>query len=331
MLFPHYSRLLVGSSITLLSLVTWVGVTQPAKAINIIFNYDYDTNGFFSPQSNKDTLEEAASYFESAFNDTLDAITPSGSNTWSPNFTHPGTGQTQYTDATLSNLSIAANDVIVFAGGYDLPGTTLGRGGPGGYNASGNQPWFDDIKSRGETGALDTNPTDFAPWGGSITFDTATDWHFGDASTSIPPGETDFLSVAIHELGHLFGVGTADSWDTPIAGNNFTGAKSVDIFGGNVPLNPGLDHWANGTMSQVKGIPGLQEAALDPSLTVGERKLLTDLDYAGFDDLGWDVNASVYSNNVPFEFSPSLGIFFIVGMFGTKKVWSARNSDILLH
>ena len=327
MLFPNSSRILLGSSIALLSLGALVGQTQQAQAmgLDIKFDYRYDTNNFFSNQDRKDSLEDAAFYFENAFNDTLDAITPSGGNTWSPSFLNPGTGQQGFTDSSLDNISIPANEILIFAGGYDIGGSAIGLGGPGGYTARGTTTaWFDTLKSRGETGALDTPPTDFGPWGGSITFDTSTTWHFGDASTSIPPGQNDFLSVAIHELAHLFGFSTAPSWKTPISGNQFTGAKSVEINGGNVALHSDGSHLAQNTMSQVNGVS--QEVALDPDIFVGTRKLLTDLDYAVLEDIGWEVDSSVYSSNVPFEFSPSLGILVVAGMFGTTKVWNARKA-----
>ena len=330
MIMTNYSRILLGSSIALLSLGILGGQTQQAKAtgIDIKFDYRYDTNNFFSDQNRKDTLEEASFYFENAFNDTLDAITPSGSKTWDPNFTHPATGEQGFTDSALKNISIPANQILIFAGGYDLPGNTIGQGGPGGYSIGASskaefERWSNEIVSRGEQGALDDPPTDFAPWGGSIAFDTGTSWHFGDASTSVPPGQNDFLSTAIHELAHVFGIGTAPSWNNSVSGQEFTGEKSVEIFERNVPLADSY-HWAEGTESQVQGLN--QEVALDPSLTVGTRELLTDLDYAGLQDIGWEINSSVYSRNVPFEFSPSLGIFVVAGMFSTKKVWNAKQS-----
>ena len=326
MLFYDSSRILLGSSIALLSLGALVGQTQLAQAtgLDIKFDYRYDTNNFFSDQNRKDTLDDAALYFENAFNDNLDAITPGGGNTWSPTFFHPGTGQQDFTDSALDNLSIPANEILIFAGGYNIGGSTIGQGGFGGYSGGGTQAWSDTLESRGQAGALNEPPTDFGPWGGSITFDTSTTWHFGDASTSIPSGQNDFLSVAIHELAHVFGFSTAPSWNTPISGNQFIGAKSVEINGGSVTLHSDGYHWAQNTMSQVDGVS--QEAALDPDIVVGTRKLLTDLDYAVLDDIGWEVDNSVYSSSVPFEFSPSLGILVVAGMFGTKKVWNARKA-----
>ena len=43
-------------------------------------------------------------------------------------------------------------------------------------------------------------PTGFADWGGAIAFGSNTAWHF-DANTLPTNSETDFYSVALHELG----------------------------------------------------------------------------------------------------------------------------------
>jgi hypothetical protein len=137
---------------------------------------------------------------------------------------------------------------------------------------------------------------------------------FSSASPSV--GENDFLSVAIHEMAHLLGLGSAPSWDTYVSGGQFIGTNSVASYGGNVPLYSD-HHWAEGTMSTVKGVT--QEAAMDPSITVGTRKLFTDLDYAGLADVGWETAA------VPFEFSPSLGIILVSALYGIKKATDTIN------
>ena len=89
----------------------------------------------------------------------------------------------------------------------------------------------------------------------------------------------------MHELGHLLGIGTSNSWNNLISGSNFTGAASSALFGGFVPLSGDLGHWAEGTL----GNSGTQEALMDPSILEGTRKVFTDLDLAGLTDVGWEV------------------------------------------
>ena len=50
-------------------------------------------------------------------------------------------------------------------------------------------------------------------------------------------------------------------------------------------------HWADGTPSNVFPGGAPQEAAMDPDISSGNRKVFTDLDVAALDDIGWDAAA----------------------------------------
>ena len=251
-------------------------------AVNIVLDYSLDTKGFFSDTARRTLLDKAATMIESRLNDTLSAIKPSGSNTWKPSLTHPATGQS----FTLpGSTSIAADTIVVYAGGRDLPGGTLGVGGGGGFASNGSPAWNSTVKGRSESGVLSTSQTDVAPWGGSITFDTTgVNWHFGSTTTGLDSNESDFLSVAMHELGHVMGLGTSKSWERLVSGGTFNGANARAEFGRNVPTQSGGGHFANDTQND-----GL-EAAMDPSITTGTRKLFGNLDFAALKDIGWEVN-----------------------------------------
>ena len=251
------------------------------SSIQVTIDYSFDTNGFFSDPLRRELLQAAANMVVRDFTDTLDAINPDANNTWTADFTHPGDGS----DVSEANLLIAQNEIVIYAGGRDLGGP-LGEGGPGGFSVSFfDQAFADAVVGRGEAGALDGSDTDFASWGGSITFDNTATWHFGFSTDGLGAGENDFLSVAMHEVAHLLGFGTSASFQNLINFGNatFTGTQSVAANGGNpVPLaNEG--HWQNGIQS------GGQEAAMDPDLTVGTRKVMTPLDNAALEDLGWDL------------------------------------------
>jgi Matrixin len=284
---------------------------SPVRAFSFTFDYSYDTNGFFAQQDRRDALTAAAGFFEARITDELTAIAPSGTNSWNATFSNPGDGS----NTSVSNLSVSANTILVYAGGYDLSGNTLGLGGPGGYGASGQLSFFNTLK-RGQTGASAPNPTDVGIWGGAITFDTLTNWNF---SVSNGPGsnQSDFLSVALHELGHLLGLGTSASWNNTVTSGNpptFTGTTSVGAFGSSIPLESDYGHWKEGTQSKLPGTNIAQEAAMDPTITVGTRKLLTELDFAALDDIGWDVKPAGSSPTpVP---APSL-LFGAIG-FGLR-------------
>jgi hypothetical protein len=257
-----------------------------ARGLSITFDYSRDTTGFFNDPTRRSILNMAATSYE-GFADSLLAITPSTGNTWTESFAEPTTGLT----ATLTGGTVAANTLVVYVGARDLPGSTLGQGGPGGFGYSANsQAFANAVSNRGQTG--DTNnsaATDFASWGGSIAFDSLTNWYFGTSISGLGGSQSDFLSVAIHELGHVLGFGTAQSFQRDISGTNFIGPAAEAKHGGTaVPLSADLGHWLQGTMSQINS-GRAQETEMDPALTQGTRKIFTNLDYAAMTDIGWQV------------------------------------------
>ena len=263
-----------------------------AHAITIDLDYSLDTNNFFDTQAKRDALRAAADIFE-VLTDSLDAIVPGTvynegtqyefTDTWDAIISHPGTGSQH----TITDLTIAQDTLLVYAGGRNIPGTRLGIGGPGGYDVFGISEFVGAVSSRNQHGADLPTPTDFGTWGGAVAFDSSANWHF-DPQTDPAFNEISFFTVAIHELGHLMGIGTADSFLAQISGGYFTGPESVSVYGGNVPLAPELDHWADGTMSTVPG-GGAQEAILTPYTGSGEQLEFTLLDYAALTDIGWEV------------------------------------------
>jgi Matrixin len=266
-----------------LGLMLFAQAARLCAAIDIQFDYTYDTNSFFVGHPDRQSvLNAAALTYESRLADTLLSITPTQTNTWSAIFNNPSDG----TQLNISNLAIGQNVILVFVGAQQL-GSTLGMGGPGGFSANGTQTFINAVKARGQSGALSQTPTDFGPWGGAMTFDIDANWYFGSGNL---PGNNDFYSVAVHELGHLFGIGTAAAWTNQISGTQFNGPKATQANGGTPPpLSADLAHWANGTMSTIFNTSTAQETAMDPSLTVGTRKEFTTLDYAALGDIGWQV------------------------------------------
>jgi hypothetical protein len=255
-----------------------------ANAFTIQFDYSYDDNGFFAEESRKTLLQHAGDYFEARISDDLDAIAPGGINNFTAQVRRPDTGAL----IGIPNLFVEADTLVVFVGGRNLGGS-LGVGGPAGYSAGGTSEFLETIRTRGEIGET-TGPsaTDFAPWGGSIAFNTESNWDFNaDLSADAVISGNDFYSVALHELGHVLGFGTSDSWDYWISGGEFTGPASTASHGGNVPLEADGRHWESDLESTLMGLT--RETAMDPTLTVGSRKLFTELDLAALEDIGWEV------------------------------------------
>ncbi len=264
---------------------------SPAPAVGplrVRFDYSLDISQFFNTAEKRDILQVAADIVLSRFSDSLAAITPSGTNIWQAVLFNPsGLGQ-----ISIPNLTIAANELVVYVGARPIGGQTVALGGSGGSSSSGTTPWVQAVTGRGQAGALSAIPTDTSPWGGSITVDPNVKWHFGPTTEGLDPDEYDFLTAVSHEFMHVLGFGitfkpfgNTSSWDRYVSGGNFFGPASVATNGGAaVPLDGDLLHWREGTQSAG------QETLMDPSINSrGIRKLPTPLDFAGLSDLGWSV------------------------------------------
>jgi len=259
-------------------------VSAPAQAISIQFDYSYD-GGFFDDQSRRDLLQQAAGFY-SSFTDKLLAISAGENDQWSVQFNNPSNVGTQ---VQQHNLAVSTDTITVYVGGSAMGSGVLGFGTNGTvFNVSGSNQFVDSIYTRGQENATGATATDFGTWGGAISFNSDVNWFWGETIDGLDASYNDFLTTATHELGHVLGYGTADSWFNLIEDELFSGAASVAAYGGLVPV-VGSAHWAEGVMSTYNGMD--QEAMMDPSTPGGVRQLPTVLDYAGFEDIGWQVAA----------------------------------------
>ena len=243
---------------------------REVPAVTIQINYSLDSTGFFTNNpAAQATLQQAANDLGNSISENLSAIAPSGSNTWNATFFDPRSGSV----TSVANLNVAANTLVVFVGARALNSSEAGFGGYGGYSSTGTSAWNSTVQNRGATG--------FAPWGGSITFDTTQNWYFGSSST-VPSNQLDFYSVAEHELGHILGIGTSPQWTSLSQNGYFVGGNAESVYGGPVPVSSDDGHWANNLT--VNG----QRAVMDPSLPFGTRVQWSALDAAALKDLGWN-------------------------------------------
>ncbi len=285
------------------------------RAINVVIDYTYDTGNFFGSGNPhgaaagaeaKATMDFAADFWSDLLADTFSAIeTPptfysqvfNGSFTWSwsLDFRNPYDNST----IVLNDQTIVADEYRVYVGARDLPGATIGLGGPGGFDAnidfSGsfstsevnqiNQITddFEDDLARGQTSG-------FSNWGGTVTFDANANWHY-DHTSQPGSGENDFLSIAVHELAHTLGFGTSTDWFDLVSNNYFVGTQAVAEYNGIVPVIGG--HWGPNTNSVVLGTTTPQQANLQTSIPLGTRKLLTALDAAALEDIGWEIEVPI--------------------------------------
>lgn len=242
---------------------------REVPAVLLQIDYSYDTGFFKNNADARAVVERVATDLGNSLNANLAAIAPGGSNTWTATFYNPATGA----EVSVPNLAVGANAVKVYVGARNIPGAEGGFGGAGGYVLSGSKSWNNATLNRGHSG--------YAPWGGSITFDSSERWHYGLTTAGLDSTEIDLYTVAMHEMAHLLGFGTAPQWTANVSGSTFVGSSSRSAHGGPVPLSADRAHWADGVTS------GRAATLMDPVLPRGTRVAWTALDAAGLRDIGW--------------------------------------------
>ena len=238
-------------------------------SLTFLFDYRYDTLGFFSDPSRRAALEQAGADLASRIDTPLQAIVPGGGNSWTARFFDPATGN----QATLDNLFVPADTLVVFVGSQVIPDSELGFGGPGGYRVGGTASWIDTVATRGRSG--------FSTWGGSVTFSHDENWYFGSDPSRLNDRNIDFYSVAVHELGHLLGFGTSSEFAGYLSQGVFNGPTATAVFGTAPPVDPDNAHWRQGIRS------GNQPVSMQPILEANQRVVFSELDYASLRDIGW--------------------------------------------
>ncbi len=284
-------------------------------SFEITFDYRFDTIGFFAAPQRRTALEAAAGEWEAVIGDEFNDV-PAGV---SFSVTNPETQS-----ATLGMvLTDPIDDLIIFVGSQSLQGETLAFGGPSGFSALG-----DAFQSRVSNNFRGSGPvSDFEPWAGAVTFDRDANWNFSLAGPV--SDQDDFLSVAVHEIGHVLGIGTSAAFDVLVSDGSFRGANAMALNGGApVPLDNDGGHIDDGFD---KG-----NAALSPTLATGTRKLLSETDKAILADIGYEVEGYIAQGSQPtIATSQAEAIFgsvvddFIDGLAGDDQILGSFGRDTL--
>lgn len=251
-------------------------------ALTFRFDYSLDTSGFFSDPQARAALERAAADLAGRIASTPAAIAPAAGQSWQAIFDSPSRPGQQ---VRLDNLTVPEGALLVFVGGMSGAGPEAGVGGPGGYSVAGTRAWQTTVAARGLPG--------FATWGGSVSFDAGQRYYFGADPAGMQPGQLDFYSLATHELAHVLGFGTAPQWRALVQNGWFTGAAATAVYGSLVPLSADGEHLAQGSVS------GGQPVSMEPVMTADRRVGLSPLDWAGLQDIGWQVAAGGTGGSAP--------------------------------
>lgn len=243
-----------------------INAPNPNK-FNIQFDYRFDNLNWFDTQK-RAVLEAAAGVWESIIQNEFDDI-KAGTTVHASSLTSGG--------FEAFKLDYDIDDLLVFpfANRMDGAGGRLAEAGATTYE--------------GDRNTL----SGFQPWLGEIEFDISEPWYLNanpDAAVTVPEAQFDMLSVAVHEIGHILGISSSVSAFKALIDNRgeFIGKSATAINSGKaVPLDSTGSH-----IQDNFEIAGLGENAMDPQLKRGTRKLLTILDVALLNDIGYTVNTA---------------------------------------
>ena len=264
------------------------GALSPARAVNIVFDYSYDTNSFFT-LGRRVLLERAAAEFTSRMTTT----------TWAR--VNPTNAGDHYELAVINpstlviswftNAVIPTNQITVYVGAIDFTNSPISQmtNSPG----DGASQLMGIRNVSGAMTNLLTNPALFRPVDASITFDLqgiqgfsnniTAQWYFStnadlniDDQPAAPTNDdyySDFYCAAVHELGHVLGIHNPNqapdylvcdsnfcaAWMSKVqsdgqGGYVFTGTNARQFYynhvGSNIPLDTDTRcHWAVGVRS----------------------------------------------------------------------------------
>lgn len=277
-------------------------------AIDIIFDYSYDTDGYFTNER-KYIVEQAAYAFESRLNsESFASLNPDdyGStnidfyvSAWNPQTL--STIQLRPDTATSEGNLVGAADTVLIALGAKAVGTSnqylaaaTGSFGYGSHVPNGTfLDYWDNTRN---------STSNFDSVGGSITVNSSFSFYedtdlttHTDATTS---GLVDFYSVMTHEIGHIMGFAdTWDAWNNNLSGNFWTGANGKAEYNNqNIPIDSASkSHF--GTLSQ-----GNVNCACHPLMSTSTgtntRRGFSELDFALLKDIGYNISASPEGTNI---------------------------------
>jgi hypothetical protein len=147
-------------------LLSLLVLPQSLWALTIKIDDTYDANNFFDTAVKRDAIESVAKFYGDLIKDNLLRIDPADflGCSWVASIENPQGGN----KITLPDLVVPA-DTQSFAGSIKGAGASADFAQISG--TANTLPWKARVTNRGNVGASTTPATDFAPWGGSISFD----------------------------------------------------------------------------------------------------------------------------------------------------------------
>lgn len=300
-------------------------VTTPVGATNIVIDFSDSTSAFFDNSPDgllaQAAVQAAANDLSNALTTSLNSLSTYAYQGISGGTTVTITNTLRYTNpetgvSTIFGGALAADEFRIYAGARSLTGSTLGQGGPGGISLSAGVSGFPstaqaaaDLASANSSAGMTRGAhvistisgsfggsfvgtsysTSYGPTLGNLWFDNdgSSSWHL-DHTTPVGAGTNDLYSVALHEMIHALGIGSSTNWNNLVSGTTWLGSEASALHGTGVGLIDSVgSHVEYGIMSTRLSDGALQEVVMDPNITTGTRKELTELDLAFLRDIGW--------------------------------------------
>jgi len=313
-------------------LMSLVGNASLHAAIDIIFDYSYDTGNYFGDEQ-RYIMEQVAYVFESRMGGTtFTSSNPAdygGTSASTPQFTftNPTTGSSASivpgSTSSEGNVIGNANELVIFLGARSRGANPLADAGPGGWGTGSYFPpdtWVDAMVAKDTT-------THWEPKMGASSVNTDAAFYFDTDLTThadaVGSGKTDFYSVMVHEIGHIMGFTSSNAFANYSAGNtSWSGANAKAEYNNqNIPLN-GDPHWAT-SISQVNVNCACHPSML-PSISVNTRTSFSSLDFALLKDVGYSISAAPVGTNIGGTYTdPSWGGSYYIPVSQSYSSWLA--------
>jgi hypothetical protein len=266
----------------------------PARAVDVVFDYTYDSTGFFTAEK-RAVLDQVSQVFSLNLLDTLTAITPSGRNAFTVDFFDP---QNPFgASKVVNNFQVAADEVRIFVGTQAFSSQTLGVGGPGAYSVSGSDAFVKNASSRGETGIVNVGWLRIphrrfrsVGWFDHLRFERGVAFRQRRVHARNLFRAVRFLHRRDARNGACARIRDGRKLVQPGPGRHLHGSGDQCGERGQPAAlqGDGSDaHFASSLMGSANGVQ--QVPLLSPFINVGRRLYMTNLDWAALDDIGWEV------------------------------------------
>jgi hypothetical protein len=353
-------RLKAGVLVWLFWLLIWS--LSSAGAPRIVFDYSYDSNGFFTP-ARRVLMERAAAEFTSRMTSTtwaqVDPTTAGGH--YELAVINPST----ITVSWATNTVIPTNQITVHVGAIDFTKSPVVMM----TNSSGDGA-TQLLGVRNVSGAMTnllTNPALFRPVDASISFDLqgilgfggsiSAQWYFptnADLNIDDQPAApnncnySDFYAAAVHELGHVLGIHNPTMFQSLVSsdpnfcaawmsrvqsdgqgGYVFTGPHAKQCYynhiGANIPVDPDtLCHWADG----VRSTPSNNWTSVTHEDHQPFRTPFSELEFGALQDLGYVITPVPKASITSLTVSNSLLNGRVGGLIPYLQCYLALNTNL---